>query len=331
MKGMAIPSEKLAFSVLAVMLSGVFIFGAFYFSESHSPAVAEAVSSEEALRAFATKDTDLDGLPDWQESLYGTDPSNAHSADATLTDSQMVAAGNIEPKFTTDTSSLKEPYIPGEPTKGNSLTDRFSRTFFEQLVSQTKGEPLTDSLRENLLNSLLVDFTTEASKELTSKLSLKDISTSRNADFSEYIEEVENIINTDELSKEDADPLTHADNLINKGDDSAKEKLLTLAKLYTKTTQKLLQVTVPEEVKGLHLSLTQAFDTLSRITTATAHYGEDPLATLGSFMLFTTSVHQVSQYIVKSSDLFTQAPSEGEAGYIIYTSAQYLKQHNTYE
>ena len=36
--------------------------------------IADAATSAELLKAYATKDADQDGLPDWQEALYGTDP-----------------------------------------------------------------------------------------------------------------------------------------------------------------------------------------------------------------------------------------------------------------
>src|SRR3989344_3578766 len=79
---------------------GALIIGAGFivvaFLSSHpvaSPVSAE--STAELLKAYAAKDTDGDGLPDWQEALYGTDPTNPRSVQASMTDAEAVAKGLV--------------------------------------------------------------------------------------------------------------------------------------------------------------------------------------------------------------------------------------------
>ena len=66
---------------------------------------AGAESTHDLLVSYASKDTDNDGLPDWQESLYGTDPNNAHSVNATVTDGEAVTQGLVKARFATATTT----------------------------------------------------------------------------------------------------------------------------------------------------------------------------------------------------------------------------------
>ncbi|MGZ2907003.1 thrombospondin type 3 repeat-containing protein, partial [Pseudomonas aeruginosa] len=77
------------------------------------------------------KDSDNDGLPDWEEALYGTDPHNAHSISPTLTDGQAVAEGLIKPQMSIASSSPQNilDSIPGQLPADGSLTQQFSQDF----------------------------------------------------------------------------------------------------------------------------------------------------------------------------------------------------------
>ncbi|MDP3402478.1 MAG: thrombospondin type 3 repeat-containing protein, partial [bacterium] len=121
--------------IAAASLLAVLMVGGTYLSTGPNPffgltRIVGAQSSEELLREYAAKDSDSDGLPDWQEALYGTDPFNPESFRVGILDGEAVAQGLIEPRVTV--RAEKEPTnldsIPGTVAAPSSLTDRFSQT-----------------------------------------------------------------------------------------------------------------------------------------------------------------------------------------------------------
>src|SRR3989344_2462375 len=83
----------------AMLFATVLIGGAFFMGRGTKVSnVAEASGESSLLAAVATQDSDHDGLPDWEEALYGTDPKNADSKDLGMTDGEAVAQGLIVPR-----------------------------------------------------------------------------------------------------------------------------------------------------------------------------------------------------------------------------------------
>lgn len=120
-------------SVLALLL-----IGTAYATSGPLPfktSAAGAESTHDILVSYASKDTDADGLPDWQEALYGTDPTNAHSVNPSATDAEAVAQGLVKPKFATATSTpVDTSVIPGVQAGPTTLTDQFSKSLFGQYL-----------------------------------------------------------------------------------------------------------------------------------------------------------------------------------------------------
>src|SRR5262245_15469456 len=97
--------------IASLLIAGGMMAAAFWLS---GPArTANALSTEEILAAYAVRDADADGLPDWQEALYGTDPANPHSIDASMTDAEAVAKGMVAPRFESEPAAAVSAEAPG--------------------------------------------------------------------------------------------------------------------------------------------------------------------------------------------------------------------------
>ena len=70
-------STKAGSITIAVAFAVIVITGAWFLSKPGGASLANAESTEALLKSYAIQDTDGDGLPDWEESLYGTDPKKA--------------------------------------------------------------------------------------------------------------------------------------------------------------------------------------------------------------------------------------------------------------
>src|SRR3990167_6408014 len=123
--------------LVSASLSIVLIVGAFLLARSvESPNSARASTESALLQAIAVRDSDGDGLPDWEEALYGTSPSITDSFNLGMTDGEAVARGLVVPKAIADipvaTSSpisYNAEGLPLTPAEG-TLTAAFAKSFF---------------------------------------------------------------------------------------------------------------------------------------------------------------------------------------------------------
>jgi hypothetical protein len=122
-----VPSTKTTSIFISTACAVALVVSAFVLSSSQGPSRVGAESSEELLRAYAEKDTDGDNLNDWLEVLYGADPHNPHSLDASLTDREAVDAGKAPPKFASEAAPEVDigatlDVLPGGDATAGSLT-----------------------------------------------------------------------------------------------------------------------------------------------------------------------------------------------------------------
>jgi hypothetical protein len=284
--------------IAASTLSLVLIVGAYAFSGPLpflKTSLVNAQSTDTLLKAYANKDSDGDGLPDWQEVLYGTDPNNAHSVDPNLTDSQAVSKGLVKPKFTSapvpespqgTTTPVSAADIPGPNPAPGSLTDQFGQEFLQSYVKASNGKQLTSAQTQELINTLLASYSTKASKILLSPYTSLSIHVSPSTSISTYAASVENILRSNDVPANASQPLPLMQSFLQDNDKSAQKKLITLGAAYGEIAHDLLAAPVPPALADQHLALIQAFDTLSRATKAVTNYDNDPLAVLGSLSLY---------------------------------------------
>jgi hypothetical protein len=322
----------------ALVIAGVLIGGAYLLSGNPSSLfdtqTANAESTQQLLQSYSQKDSDGDGLPDWEEALYGTDPNNPHSFSPTLTDGQAVAEGLIKPKFssTIPTASTTpadiQDSIPGQIPAENTLTAQFSEDFLQSYISASNGQQLSSDDEQALVTQLMGDYTAKAQALIQSQYTLLDVHTSSNADVSTYAGEVEQLIQQNDVAAGDGNPVDLMQAYMENNDMTAKVKLQTLETSYTNITAGLLAISAPPQLAGSHLLLIQSFDTLAKATQYVISYQQDPVATMGAISIYKPAADAVVKAI---SDIATQViqngePSPGDPGYILVQFARAQQQ-----
>lgn len=260
-----------------------------------SSRIAGAEDTEELLRDYAARDTDADGLPDWQESLYGTDPSKTDSDGDGITDGEAARQGLlVTQRLVTDTAAGAgtQTAPEGSATPG-SLTDEFSKAFFEAYLLAWNGTPLSEEAQQSLLNSLLVDFSKRAQELLVSSYTDRDIRISSDVTATAYANRLERLINENEVPKGEGDPIALASSFIDNEDDSVQPKIARLARFYRNVADGLIAMEAPASLRAEHLALARAFDTSARSITAIDNYKKDPLAVLGALALLQPSAKEL--------------------------------------
>ena len=291
---MAISSRTTRIGI-ALLISVCFMaFGYFAASPLHTD-IAKAGSFDAALKAYATKDTDGDGLPDWKESLYGTDTENAHSVDKNMTDAEAVAAEKVKPKFssaapvaTAPAAAPKDEFEVGAAAAG-SLTDEFAKAFFES-YTETDG---TGTDQTALVDSLMVTYRARVAAKLASPYTKASVRVSAGTDTAAYAADIRDAFVRNAIAGGAPDAPTAIDSFITNGDVRSLADLRALEASYRGTATALATLSVPPALSEAHLSLLRSYDSLAKSMRAISDFKNDPLATLGAIGMYQTAAMDI--------------------------------------
>lgn len=268
----------------SVLVSAGMITGAFALSGPlpfTSPIKkADAQSTAELLKAFAAKDSDSDGLPDWEESLYGTDPLNAQSVQTGLTDAEAVAQGLVKPRFVTEVSEQNRQNVtedmPGVLAASNSVTDRFAQAFFKNyMATRGDGQPTEEQVLQ-FAESAVADLRT--SNAPAQEYSISDVRTGTGgaAAVKEYIAAVEAAF-LKFPTRAGSPELEYVTLAVTGGDTSSLDKARGIAQNYMRQADELMLIPVPPEARLMHLALANSVHALGVITENMAAMDTDPM------------------------------------------------------
>ncbi len=258
-----LPSKKFMFIIGGGLLLIVIIFLIFYLFSKREEYKSKNVSAlqidHQTVAGLVQTDSDNDGIPDWEESLWGTDPKNPESFDG-IPDATYIAnkkkALNISPDSVE--TDLTE-------------TDKFARNFFTTFsamkssgqIDSTNINNFSSALGQNILNQQILDQYTE-----------KDVKKDTDNTFSrakKYYAAVQTLFNKykaaglgDELviigsqlndsSNSSSDSLNSLEqnNTYGPIDD---KKLLSIATAYEGFAKSMMQLAVPSSLALLHLQI----------------------------------------------------------------------------
>lgn len=312
----------------ALLIALIMVGGAYVLSGPSlwNSKVATAESTEALLAAYATKDTDSDGLPDWQETLYGTDLAKQDTDGDGIADAQAVRDGLVKPSALAsqlpqdpDGEGVSINELPGTDPAPGSITERFSRSFFDQFVAASNGLPMDEATMQALIQKLLGQFSQEAAALLESRYGVVSVRTNASATTIDYAASVEAIFRNNDLPAERSQPLPLMQALIEEGDESARKNLIAVADAYRAMSSQLIALPVPPSMADEHLSLVRAFDELARSTRVISTYEQDPLGTLGALITYQESSNSLAETVTSIATviLTTGEPANGEAGSLL--------------
>jgi hypothetical protein len=282
---MAVFSRKNG-TLAALSLSALLVVGAYIFS---TPGLAffsannvNAQSTQDLLKAYAQKDSDGDGLPDWEEALYGTDPNNAHSISPQYTDSQALAQGLIKPKFSvqnsaTSTSSAQVNDLPGMTPAAGSMTDQFAQNIFSQYISQSDGTDPTPDQISTLAQSAIQNIVQQRSVSNTYGPGSEKINGSGPEALRSYAAQAQIAISTNlpADSKNEIDYFSDA--VASTTNQAAVQHLKTISSGLAQIAARLAVLSVPSEAATAQLELANNFAHLAQDVQDMSYLNSDPL------------------------------------------------------
>jgi len=291
----------------SVLLAGIVIFGG-YFLATHNFFTTKKVALEgetltqERVKKITTdleKDSDNDGLKDWEEALWQTDKNKADTDSDGMQDGEEVRTGH-DPLNPTKNDLLIKAENSSSASSTSNLkkgpTEQFAIDLFSKYLNlrSNNPNPLDQITKDNLIqsvtssdviNSINLPFTTYTEKDL--KVSSGETS---QADIDIYVAAVKNIINKNYPGAGEGELL-----ILQKAIDS--NNLATLKKLdpiinsYLLSSKNLLALSVPNILVQEHLDLVNSFTHMGESISYMKQGFDEPL-------LLLVAIERYSQFVI---------------------------------
>lgn len=298
--------------ITATLFSVVIIAGAYWLAKSPSN-VAEASAETALLQAIASKDTDGDGLPNWEEALYGTDSNITDTFNLGMTDGEAVARGLIVPKAIADipvaTSSpfsYAENGLPPPPAEG-TLTAAFAQNFFNIFMSAREangGADLTEAQMNDVANQSLASLAS-AVKAAPDYKSANDLNISGSGKDSllKFAINVETVMK-DNKANATTSELIYLKSALENDDTNALAHILSISKAYRDAAVGLSVLSVPAELVSDYLLLINSMMRISQIASDFARVNDDPLAAILALKQYPIAVQSLIQAFVNIGKIY---------------------------
>lgn len=275
-------------TLTAALFAAALIIGAYVIArDTGSPAQVEASAESDLLEKLAARDSDNDGLRDWEEALYATNPQVADTRKLGMTDGEAVSKGLIVPispaalTTSSSTSSTIDPSIPvpAEGTITRALAESFVTKYFDAVDRSASGN-LTQAELRKLSDSILAELSDSIipAPDFRTRDSIKVTGSGPDA-LRTYAVTAEAVFRAHRTTATDVD-ISYLKRALEDGDQGVYPQLLSIAKGYQDTAAGLAVIPVPSEMVEGHLALINSMARLSKIVADFTRADSDPFATL---------------------------------------------------
>lgn len=238
------------------------------------------------------QDSDEDGIYDWEEGLWGTDPNKEDSDADGVSDGEEIA---IRKKEVQAENNLSEE-DPG--SESSNQTEIFARQLLStaSLAEQQGGlsaesmEDFSKAFGDSIASSTIPDRFTLADLKLSSV---------SNAAYKAELAKA-----FDEYRKANISELGSIYRLAN-DDASASGDLERIAQLYAKLSDNLLKIQTPHAIAGTHLVLANNSLKLSIIFESMKALAEDPLSAVAGFKQYQKYSLEMESAIIRLTAYFS--------------------------
>ena len=297
-----LPNKKIFFLLIFILL----IFaGWFYFSGSKNGQTKDVAEQEKSpLIAIVEqtsqldKDSDADGLKDWEELLWKTDPNKADTDNDGTNDNEEITLNRNPLKAgPNDKISDKEDLVAQEKaiadSRQNTMTTVYARRFMEAYLTlkNQKGE-LTDSDKDGLIESLMNNIKSDIKIKDSYDISNIKIIGGQKANLEKYAREIKKILIDEKPIKENVvivfnRLLKNLNDKKNAGTyESDAKKILDNGEAYKQGATKLVSIEAPDILAEYHLALINNLNGMQEAVRAMSVVANDPMKGLAGFELY---------------------------------------------
>ncbi len=263
-----LPSKKFQtiFAIGLLVIVGLFFLSHWYNGRSTSYKAEKGDSLQKtSLDELAGKDSNANGIPDWEESLWGLDPEGDGAKNKAVIDSHKQALEQPSGTDVTADGDLNE-------------TQAFSRAFFTAVASLKESGGLTSDniskLAENLSTNISQSKTIEPAHTLSE---IKTVDNANPAAIKKYYDALQKVVLA-QGNKRLGEEMVVVESGLNGTTNTMYADLTFIAKGYKEFGDGLFAISpVPTEVAQAHLDAVNALLALSVISTNMSQVLDNPL------------------------------------------------------
>jgi hypothetical protein len=298
-----LPSKKFVLITSFCIVLAVIIFVIFFMSSSgenftigSKPNLPLKVENQ-SITDLVEKDTNGDGIPDWEKILWGLDPNKLTTPDGIpypVYIANKKKALNIEQSADADNQNLTE-------------TDKFAREFFASYSAMKSSGQVDSNTINNFSNSLGQNIVNQTLADQYTQTDVKISATDDAASKQKYYEDMENLFKSykgigmgDELDIVSGELASNSSGTTDNTEQN--NKLATIASAYQDFAQKVMQISVPQSLVEYHLEIANAANDTGISVSNLEKISSDPVVGLSGLSQY----QKYSDALVKAvSDLAT--------------------------
>ncbi|MDP3902239.1 MAG: hypothetical protein Q8Q21_01460 [bacterium] len=318
-----LPNKKIVLFLIIILL----LFGGwFYYKSTKDGNLSYVAEKDDSLLAvnmnakeILTKDADGDGLADWEEALWKTDPNNPDTDGDGVSDGEEVAAGR-NPTVAGPNDELSG-NLPVNKTNGADVNEWISdsktqisarKMMLNYLALKTAKGTLTEDDKNELVNMFMGDIES-AGENIEDAYDASDVSFAKSeasAIVKAYADEIKNIIFEDERNMVNENEMQVFERMVEKkkNDENISEEsssLANTANVYKRITEQFLKIkNVPKSSSGEHLDMINAFSNLNIAVNDMAKIADDSVSALIGFNVYKTEISRLYNAGISMQEFF---------------------------
>lgn len=294
----------------SVVLALLIVSGAWYFStgkNNQKDSVSPDSGLKQVANLIAEKDSDNDGLKDWEEPLWGTDPQKSDTDGDKTNDGDEIKTNRDPLKPAPNDIRQETAKQTGVATSTEEITatDKFSRELFARyLAFKQGGEALDQKSQDIIISSMLAETQLDIKAPIHSSAEFKlsqDNSATALKNYGNLLGEA--IISASpETSVNEIMILNEA--VQAESGDKIKE-LDPIIEGYQKLIKLVMATAVPTEALSIHLNFVNSLEQVLANIKTFRQFFDDPVATLAGINSYEDSVAKLQSSITGFRSFFT--------------------------
>ena len=267
------PSRKTLYVIggLCAVTAMVFIFNSYLSKTTFNPLIDKgvALTTKSSQQDLVFRDSDGDGVLDWEESLWGLDPNKKDSDNNGITDDREITAKKI---------SLGVSSTPTSAT--TTLTDQFSREFFSTFSALRQSGNLTKSNIDKLSKQGITSLSTFTIPDAYIN---KDIIISTSTNITMYRKEITATAKGLQTEKIGSEVRLLSKAMGKPRSDKLVIELQKIEQIYLTLSERTIKVRVPSKIQNTHLKLANTYHRLGVAVGGLSEIYNDPALSIVYF------------------------------------------------
>lgn len=292
----------------AIILVALLIIGAT--STPNDDTSAEIVSSQLSLE----DDADQDGLRDWQEELWHTDPTLSDTDGDGVLDGVEVARGHDPARPGPNDSLLAyEQVVASSTAEDEERVRQFISDYLEEILPEVQETTLVSLIYQNEVNAT----------EFDSRYSVNDVRVDPQSTENELRAFGEDIASTFAqyagVTDSEVNEVDIMEEFFLSRNGKVLDKLEVAEVVYADLREDLLQITAPLDLVDIHLDFINSYDIISRTIGAMREMESKPLRGNFAYQRYLEADLQAQVAYVTLSQIYREVEivfPEGSAAYI---------------